>query len=415
MKKLHLGTLNDIFTQAIYSLRENKLRTFLSILGIAVGIGAVMLVGGVTDGVKRYIFSELKTYGLETLWVYRNWREDNPFKLSRPGSGIENNDLKTFRSCCPSVKQVSPVVYTRPPQKTLYAQGKYETVNMEGVGVNYLSINRDILSMGRGFRLEDMQRRQPIAIIGKQVSDALFGPHVNPIQKTIRWGDIRLTVVGLLEEKNRSLLNKFGIDNYEINKRVLIPYTLYQQQLGTKDIFTLQAEAIDLASTQKALDELINSLKRLHGGHYEYIGDSMDRWIDTANDVLRTISSIGLLGAAMSLLVGGLGIMNIMGTSVVERTREIGIRKALGARQADILFQFLIEAMVVSLIGGLIGLLLGIMGSYGIGLFAGYDFMAPWTTALVAIVVSLLVGIISGFYPARRAAALKPVDALRYE
>lgn len=415
MKRLHLGAVHDVFAQAVYSLRENLLRTLLSILGISVGIAAVMLVSGVTDGARRYIFSELESYGLETLWVSRKWEVENPFKSLRSGSGIENSDLKSFHSCCPSVKQVTPGVYSQPPQQSIYGEGNFTAANLEGVGVNYLSINRDQLHLGRGFRLEDMQRRQPIAIIGKAVSDALFGPHANPIQKTIRWGEVRLTVVGVLEEKKRNFLSRFGIDTYDINKRVLIPYTLYQQQLGTKDIFTLQAEAIDRASTQKALDEIMTTLGRLHDGHYEYTGASMDRWVDTANDVLRTINSIGLLGAAMSLLVGALGIMNIMGTSVVERTREIGIRKALGARPVDILFQFLMEAMMVSLFGGLIGLLLGISASYGLGLFAGYDFSPSWITALVSVAVSLLVGVISGIYPARRAAAMRPVEALRFE
>lgn len=415
MSTIHFGILHDVFIQALHALKENRLRTILSILGIAVGIAAVMVVGTVSQGVKQYIFAELKTYGLETLWVYRKVEKDNPYRTKREGSGIDNEDLKLLETNCPSVKKFSPVVYSVRYKEPMRFKGNYSTPNLEGVGEHYMAINRDHLVSGRGLREEDIQRRQPVAIIGVKVRDELFGKYSNPIGMELRWGDVRLTVIGLLQEKNRDLLAKLGAENFDINNRVLIPYTLYQQQFNTKDIYTLQAEAISLSDTQKALDEITSLLSKRHEERFKYVTESMDGWINTAKEILRNVSLVGLLAASISLLVGGMGIMNIMSTSVIERTREIGIRKAIGAYRHDILFQFLMEATVVSIIGGVLGLVLGMAASYAIGVISGYALGVSWSTAFIAILVSIGVGLLSGYYPAHRAARLKPVDALRYE
>lgn len=415
MTIIHTGIFQDVLTQALSSLKENRLRTVLSILGITVGIAAVMVVGTVSEGVKKYIYAELDTYGLETIWIYRKWEDDNPYRSARKGSGIDNDDLKSMRSCCPSVKHVTPVVYADEDSIRMRSRGSFSNVNLEGVGIHYLEINNDTLMSGRNIRIEDIQRRKPVAIIGTKTRDELFGRHVNPLKRVIRWGDIRLTVVGLLETKDRDILTQLGADDYDVNKRVLIPYTLYQQQFGVKDIHTLQAEAISVDKVDQATKELTELLGRRHNNHYEYVNESMEGWIATAENILNNISLVGIVAASISLLVGGLGIMNIMGTSVVERTREIGIRKALGAYRRDILSQFLMEATVVSVIGGICGMFLGLVAGFGIGYISGYDLGVSWSTALVALIVSIGVGIASGYFPAHRAANLKPVDALRYE
>ncbi|NOX91513.1 MAG: FtsX-like permease family protein [Gammaproteobacteria bacterium] len=415
MKSLHINIFRDVLLQAIFSLKENKLRTVLSVMGITIGICAVMVVGTVSQGMKKYIYQELDTYGLETLWIYRKWKDDNPFIKVRKGSGINNDDLKFMHSCCASVKQVTPVVYHHKNNVPLHSKGNFTNANLEGVGIAYVDINNDKFSLGRNFRQDDIQRRKPVAIIGAKTRNELFGAHTNPVNKMVRWGDIRLTVIGVLGLKDRDILSQLGMNSYDVNRRVLIPYTLYQQQLGSKDIHTLQAEAVSVAVTGKALNELTELLKRRHNYRYEYVAESMDAWIATAEDLLRKISFIGLLAALISLLVGGMGIMNIMSTSVVERTREIGIRKALGAYRRDILMQFLLEATVISVIGGVLGMILGIFAGFGISYLSGYDLGISWFTAFLAVLVSIIVGMLSGYYPAYRAASLKPVDALRYE
>lgn len=415
MTLFHFGIFRDVLIQAITSLKENKLRTILSILGITVGIAAVMIVGTVSEGIKKYIYSELETYGLKTIWIYRKWEDNQPFRSVRKGSGIDNDDLNSMRSCCPSVEIVTPVVYSNANHTRMRSKGNFSNVNLEGVGTNYLKINNDSISSGRELRIEDIQRRKPVALIGTKVRDELYGKNTNPLQRIIRWGDIRLTVIGVLTDKNRDILTKLGADDYDINKRVLIPYTLYQQYFGVKDIHTLQAEAVTINKIKDATNELIDLLKRRHNNHYEYKSEDMKGWIATAEGVLNNISLIGLVGASVALLVGGLGIMNIMGTSVIERTREIGIRKALGAFRRDILAQFLMEATVVSVIGGLFGMVFGILTTIAIGQISGYELGISWSTAIIAIIVSIAVGMASGYFPARRAASLKPVDALRYE
>ena len=401
--------------QALSSLRENKLRTVLSVIGITVGIAAVMVVGTVSEGVNKYIYAELDTYGLETIWIYRKWDDENPFRTARKGSGIDNDDLNSMRSCCPSVRRVTPVVYADDDSIQMRSKGKFSNVNLEGVGIHYLEINHDRVTTGRDFRKNDIQRRKPVAIIGTRVSDELFGKHTNPLRRVIRWGDIRLTVIGVLEFESRDILTQLGADDYDVNKRVLIPYTLYQQQFGVKDIHTLQAEAISVDKIEDAARELTDLLSRRHNNHYEYVDESMKGWIETAEDILGNISLVGLIAASISLFVGGLGIMNIMGTSVVERTREIGIRKALGAYRRDILAQFLMEATVVSVVGGVLGMVLGILAGYSIGYLSGYELGISWSTAFIAMIISIMVGIASGYIPAHRASKLKPVDALRYE
>ena len=409
------GQWRGMLLQALSALRENTLRTLLSMLGIAVGVAAVLVVGTVSQEVKQQVFAELESFGLETLWIYRRRDDAQRYQNTRQGSGIDNEDLKALRNCCPSVRRVTPVVYSAAYTADMRAGNNYLSVNLEGVGLNYRLINHDTVVTGRWLREDDIRQRKAVALIGQKVRIALFGPRVNPVGRTIRWGDTRLTVIGVLADKQRDLLTQIGANTYDAGKRVLIPYTLYQQRLGSKDIHTLQAQAMSTAVTRQAQVEILQLLSRRHGGRFNYVADSMEGWVKTAEEILRNISLAGLLAASISLLVGGIGIMNIMSTSVIERTREIGIRKALGARRRDILLQFLVESMVVSLFGGVLGLLLGSLAVVGFGALSGYAAGISWPMALMALLVSLIVGVVSGYYPAYRAATMKPVEALRHE
>lgn len=413
--RLQFGQFQDVLIQTFSSLRENTLRALLSVLGIAVGVAAVLIVGTVSQEVKQQVFAELESFGLETLWVYRRFDETTPFNQQRLGSGIDNEDLKSLQQCCPAVQRLTPVVYSETYNERLRAGDRYMSANFEGVGLAYLTINHDVIATGRAFREEDMLQRKPVALIGQKVVEQLFDARSNPVGKIIRWGDERLTVIGILGEKSRDLLTQIGANTYDAGKRVLIPYTLYQQNLGSKEIHTLQAQAKSVALTQNAQDEIVELLARRHSQRYEYAVDDMKGWINTAEDILHNISLAGLLAASISLLVGGIGIMNIMSTAVLERTREIGIRMALGARRRDILQQFLMESMVVSLMGGVFGLVLGAIAIVLFNVISGYALDISWALAFLALLVSVLIGVVSGYYPAYRAANMKPVDALRYD
>jgi len=413
----HSTLLRDVFHQAIFALGDNRLRTFLSILGVAVGITLVMTVGSVVSSGRDYIYSELETYGLRTIWVYRDWgKNTDPNRMVRQGSGISNEDYKYVSAgCCSAVLRATPVVYTQKGTANVRNGGNYYDAPIEGVGIDYLAINNDQLTMGRNFRSEDISRRKAVAIVGPKTAKALFGNESIALGKSLRFHDQKFSIIGVLSNKNRAVLSQLGADEYDINGRVLIPYTLYQYYMGSKDIHTLQVEARSMDQTKDAMTQLKQLLERRHGNRYKYTTESMDGWINTANDNMELISLIGFAFASLALFVGGIGIMNIMSTSVIERTKEIGIRKAIGASNKDILLQFLMEASVVSIIGGIIGLTVGTLVSLVCGWLIEIPITPSWITAIAAVGISALVGIISGYYPAHRAAGLRPVDALRYE
>lgn len=409
-----LGLLDDIAEQAFSSLADNKLRTTLSIIGVTVGIAAVMVVGSVSEAMKDYIYAELDTYGLSSIWVYRDWGKKKNNRKVRQGSGISNEDLKIIRGgCCSKIIRATPVVYS--DGKTYVKSGsKKFRAAVEGIGLDYLDINNDEILTGRGFRKDDILRRNTVAIITSRVAKKLYG-RGNVINQSFKFFNQKFTVIGLMTDKNRDILKQIGADKYKINGRVLIPYTTYQKMMGVKDVHTIQAEAISMADTHAAMKQVKDLLSRRHGNRFKYTGETMDAWIDKANEFLRIITLVGALIAIIPLFVGGIGIMNIMSTSVIERTREIGIRKALGAKDDDILFQFVMEAAFVSTIGGVFGVAIGTVATFGVAFISGYKIDPSWMMAIIAVVVSAIVGLMSGYFPARRAARQNPVDALRYE
>ncbi len=416
-KKLSPGFLLDIFFESLLALRDNRLRTILSILGITVGIAAVMTVGTVSKGGHFIIFSELETFGLKSVWVYRDQADKDPHRAVRAGTGIENADYAAIRAAgCPALRLLSPVVYGRRDKMLVRYGNKYGNGQINGVGADYLEINNDTLMYGRSFREEDISRNRQVAIIGTDVQRDLFGPLSNPVGRDIRIGERKFTVIGVLAAKSRDFLASIGSSGgQDANNRLLVPYTVFQQMTGFKDINFLQAEAISLPDADTAVSQIIRILKRHHSDRFTYKSGTMAQYIRTTENILKWVTFIGVVAASVSLFVGGMGIMNIMSTSVLERTREIGLRKALGASRKEILIQFLLEAILISFIGGILGLILGILAGYSLAFFSHIPLEPSWPMVLVSMAVSIGVGLLSGYYPAHHAAGLKPVEAFRFE
>jgi ABC-type antimicrobial peptide transport system permease subunit len=311
---------------------------------------------------------------------------------------------------------VTPVVSDARLTLPIRIGDRYSDASIEGVGADYMTVNNDSLVAGRGFRIDDDSRRRYVIVIGSQLQRDLFGEGRDPIGQDIRIGQFNFTVIGLLRDKDRGFLASIGSSaNQNANSRILMPFLTMQQILARKEINYLQAETVELDDAKAAASQIIRVLTQNHGGKYAYRSQTMEQYVDTANRILRGVSLIGIVAASLSLLVGGIGIMSIMSTSVVERTREIGLRKAIGATRSDILLQFLMEAVFISVSGGVIGLVLGIAASYVLAAVTGFPLAPSWITVTVALCVSIVVGLLSGYYPARRAARMQPVEALRYE
>jgi len=415
MRLSALRFLLDGCDQALFALKDNRLRTLLSILGIAVGIAAVIAIGAISKGGAYLVFAELETFGLQSVWVFRDRQDKDPHRLVRTGSGIDNDVYEAILACCSAVKRVSAVVED---DKRLVIQNgnRYSNASLLGVDHGYTAITRDVIVQGRSLRKRDILSRRAVALLGPTAAKDLFGPFVSPIGQEFRIGTVKFTVIGVLQAKSRDFLASIGSAGGEdANNRILIPYTRYQQMLGHKEVSFLQAEAVSLELAEVGAAQIIDLLNWRNGRNFKYRSETMASYIKTAERIFSGVSMVGVVAASVSLLVGGMGIMNIMSTSVLERTREIGLRKAVGARRRDILFQFLMEAALISTLGGIIGLTLGSAASTALALATGFPLNPSLTVVLIALLMSIGVGIISGYLPARRAVRLHPVTALRYE
>ncbi|MDD5037526.1 MAG: ABC transporter permease [Methylococcaceae bacterium] len=412
----------DLAQQSAWGLRDNLRRSVLSMIGVAIGIAAVIVIAAIGKGGQLYVLSELETFGLRSVWIYRDYQSVDPRRSIRQGTGIENEDYQLIlEGCCPSIKLASPVLSARAfrgygeshPQFPIRNGNRYSNARLEGVAESFLSINQDQLASGRNFLPGESTQGRAVALLSRQTAMELFADVSKALGKRFRIRNESFIAIGILQDKNRNLLGSAGV--VSDNHRILIPYPAYQRLLGRGEISRLQLEAVSQEKTTEALREARDLLARRHRGQYAYAGETMTQHIATADRILNAVKTVGVVSALASLLVGGLGITSIMYTSVIERTREIGLRLAIGAERADILLQFLLEAALISLFGGLAGLWVGVCASIWLAHWSGFPLAPDWKIIGGGMIVSVGLGLTAGFLPARRAARLQPVRALRYE
>lgn len=400
----------ESFLMAWASLVANKLRSLLTMLGIIIGVAAVIALVSIGNGVKQDIEDSISSLGSNLLVVL-------PGAPRTPGARSSQGSMKSLKisdyeaiAKLEGVKAASPM--TNGSYVVIY-QNKNWTTSVAGVNSNFQDVNNWTMTSGRFFSDKNVQNRERVAVVGQTVVKNLFGDE-DPVGKEIRVKNIPFRVIGVLKSKGNGTMGNDQDDT------VLIPYTTSMERVEGIDYLR---RVYVVAKDDEGIDRLQADIENLLRVRHNIKDTNLDDFnIQNMKSIMETVAQTTgtftlFLGAvaAISLVVGGIGIMNIMLVSVTERTREIGVRKALGATYSVIVTQFLIEAVVISLMGGFIGIAFGIGASKVIGIVSGMSTIVSVPTIIMSFAFSMAIGLIFGIYPARKAAKLNPIDALHYE
>ena len=400
----------ESFLMAWASLIANKMRSILTMLGIIIGVAAVIALVSIGNGVKQDIQNSISSLGSNLLMVM-------PGAPRTPGVRPSAGSMKSLKVSdyeailkLDGVKAASPM--TNGSYVVIY-QNKNWTTSVSGVSYNYLDVNNWSMKSGRFLSEKNVQNRERVAVVGKTVVKNLFGDE-DPVGAEIRVKNIPFRIIGVLNSKGSGAM---GNDQDDM---VIIPYTTAMERVeGVDYLRMIYVVGKDENGIDRLQSDIENLLRVRHGIKDTNLDDfniqNMNSIMETMEETTGTLTLFLGAVAAISLVVGGIGIMNIMLVSVTERTREIGVRKALGATYSVIVTQFLIEAVVISLMGGIIGIILGIGSSKLIGMASGMSTVISIPTIVMSFAFSMAIGLIFGIYPARKAAKLNPIDALHYE
>ena len=403
---------------AVRALRVNKLRSILTMLGIIIGVGAVITMVGVGAGAQARVAEEIQSLGSNLIIVLSGTVTSGGVRLGTGSKvSITEDDAWTIQREIPSVEVAAPSVQGKAQDgQVVYGNLNWTTL-VQGVTPEFFVAREWEMAAGKAFTEEDRETATKVALLGQTVVQNLFA-HADPLGQVIRIKHVPFTIIGVLDRKGQST---FGQDQDDI---ILIPLPTAQRIISSKKVKVGSVNAISIKvrdpGAMKETEEQVRALLRQR--HRLRPNEPDDFWLRNLSEILqaqeessRILTMFLAAIASVSLLVGGIGIMNIMLVSVTERTREIGLRMAVGARSRDVLSQFLVEAVSLSLIGGLIGIGLGLAGAYGISYFAEWNLLIQPEAILVAFGFAGAVGIFFGFYPARKASRLDPIEALRYE
>jgi putative ABC transport system permease protein len=399
------------FFVALRALRRNKMRSTLTALGIIIGVASVITMVAVGNGAQVRITNEVSSLGQNLLMIFAGSRRSGGVS-----SGLGSASTMTLADADAIAREVSDVVAVSPEVSTsaqAIANGRNWSTSVMGESPDYLKIRDWKLTSGSMFTDREVRSAAKVAVIGVKTAHELFGP-INPVGQSVRIKNIPFVIIGLLESKGA------GMGGQNQDDRILIPYTTAMKRMtGDRYLRSINVQIASPARMDVAQQQISSLLRQRHRLG---VGRDDDFNIFNQKEITDTVTSVTdiiklLLGAiaGLSLVVGGIGVMNIMLVSVTERTREIGIRMAVGAQPSAIKLQFLIEAVTLSLLGGLVGVLFGVGASSLVGVFADFKAIVSVGSILLAFCVSFAVGVFFGYYPARKAAALDPIEALRYE
>ena len=388
--------LLQVVKLAIAGIRANKMRSILTMLGVIIGVAAVIVLVSIGQGATKSVTGRIQGLGSNLVSI--------SIRSNQISQNISYEEVMAWQDRV-GVAGVAPVVTGNVSLK--YGNKKYDT-NLEGTNAEYEQVRNTKVQAGRFILPIDLTFRQKVVLLGTTVVDELFGPLI-PFGQTIRINGVNFKVVGVLEEKGAA---SFGSND----DRVIIPFTSAQRLTGARGIRSVYVQAESPDSVNSVVAQLDNFLYRKSNQDADaYRVNNQAEMLSTVNEVTGVLTL--MLGgiAGISLVVGGIGIMNIMLVTVTERTREIGVRKAIGAKRSDILRQFLIEAVVVSGYGGIIGIMVGFLISAAVGTLMSIDTAISPQIVGLSFGFSVLVGIVFGLYPANKAAKLNPIEALRFE
>ena len=402
----------NLFKIALRALANNKLRAFLTMVGIIIGVASVIAMLAIGQGSKKSIQQQISEMGSNMIMIHPG--AEMRGGVRQDPSAMQTLKLENYEKLseeCTYLSGISPNVSS---SGQLVAGANNYPSSVSGVSMDYLTIRQLTVEQGEMFTENDIRTAAKVCVIGKTIVDNLFPDGSDPIGKVIRCNQIPFRVIGVLKSKG---YNSMGMDQDDV---VLAPYsTVMKRLLAQTYLSGIFASALTEEMTEEAVDEITTILRREHKLKETDADDftirtqqELSSMLNTTTDLMTTLLACI---AGISLVVGGIGIMNIMYVSVTERTREIGLRMSVGARGVDILSQFLIEAILISITGGLIGVIIGCGASFMIKAIAHWPvFIQPWSV-LLSFLVCTVTGVFFGWYPAKKAADLDPIDALRYE